>query len=245
MIELTQLSVKVPGRTLVENLNIQVNAGEIVAVLGPNGRGKTTLLKTILNLLPAAQGHVALGGHAAYVPQQNDALFAYDVITIVVMGRARHLPWYGSPGPQDVAIAEQALDAVGMRHLAHRPYRLLSGGERQLVSMARAIASESQIMLLDEPAAALDLFNQNIILTVMKNLAKAHNMAVMFTTHHPQHAQHIADQTLMMYRDGCEVGLTAEICTDAALSRLYGIAVKAISVQDAGREYQGVMPMFD
>lgn len=244
MIELRDVAVRAGTRTLVTGLTLDVAAGEILAVLGPNGRGKTTLLRTILGLQPAASGTVRLGGHAAYVPQQADTMFAYDVLTVVTMGRARHLRWYATPGKADVAIARDALDAVGLAHLASRPYRALSGGERQLVSIARAIASDSQMMLLDEPAAALDLHNQDMILSVLQSLAGKHHLAVMFTTHHPQHAQHIAHQTLLMHTDGCEVGLTAQMCTDAGLSRLYGMPVKTLSMHDNGRDLLGVMPLF-
>ncbi len=244
MIELDNLAVQAGKKILVEGLSLHVGAGEILAVLGPNGRGKTTLLRTVLNLQPPAGGQVRLGGHAAYVPQQTDTLFAYDALTVVTMGRARHLRWYAMPAEADIAIAYRALEAVELVHLAKRPYRLLSGGERQLVSIARAIASESQIMLLDEPAAALDLHNQDIILTVLLSLAKEHNLAIMFTTHHPQHAQHIADQTLLMHSDACESGPTVEMCTDASLSRLYGLPVRAISLHEDGRDIHGILPLF-
>lgn len=244
MIDVSGVAVQAGQRILLTDLSVHVKAGEILAVLGPNGRGKTTLLRTVLGLQKPAAGKVTLGGHAAYVPQQSDALFSYDVLNVVTMGRVRHLPWYGTPGVKDVDIAYRALDAVGLTRLAHQSYRALSGGERQLVSIARAIASDSPIMLLDEPAAALDLYNQDIILSILKSLAHDRGLAIVFTTHHPQHAQHIADQTLLMHTQAGEVGPTAHMCTDAALSRLYNLPVRTVVLHDDGREVAGIIPMF-
>lgn len=246
MIELRDLAIQAGNRVLMTDLCLRLGAGEVLAVLGPNGRGKTTFLRTVLNLQAPAAGSIRLQGAAAYVPQQSSALFSYDVLSIVAMGRARHIPWYGTPAARDIGIAREALQAVHLSHLAGRAYRALSGGERQLVSIARAIASDSPIMLLDEPAAALDLHNQDIVLSVLKALARQRGMTIIFSTHHPQHALHIASQTLLMHADtrACEVGPTARMCTDDALSRLYGLPVRTLSLREGERDIHGVMPIF-
>lgn len=244
MLELQQLAVQAGGRRLLSDLSLRLDAGQILAVLGPNGRGKTTLLRTVLGLQAPAAGAVHLQGHAAYVPQRSDALFAYDVLTMVSMGRARHVRWYASPGARDWTIARDCLSAVGLAHAADRPFHALSGGEQQLVCIARAMASASPIIVLDEPAAALDLRNQDRVLTLLRRLARDEGLAVVFSTHQPQHAQHIADQTLLMHDHGCEVGPTASMCVDERLSRLYGLPVRVATLQGESGVIQGVIPMF-
>lgn len=244
MLELSALGVQAGGRRLLSDLSLRLPAGQILAVLGPNGRGKTTLLRTVLGLQAPAAGAVGLQGHAAYVPQRTDALFAYDVLTMVGMGRARHIRWYASPGARDWAIARDCLNAVGLAHLANRPFQALSGGEQQLACIARAMASGSPLIVLDEPAAALDLRNQDRVLTLLRRLAREDGLAVVFSTHQPQHAQHIADQTLLMHADACEVGPTPSMCTDERLSRLYGLPVRVTTLPGESGPIHGVIPVF-
>lgn len=177
------------------------------------------------------------------MPQRTDSLFAYDVLAMVTMGRVRHLRWWASPGPGDREIARECLRAVRLEHLAARPFHALSGGEQQLACIARAMASASPIIVLDEPSAALDLRNQDVILTLLRRLA-GEGMTVVFSTHQPQHAQHIADQTLLMHPDACEAGPTGQMCTDERLSRLYGLPVRVTTVTADRREVPGVIPLF-
>ncbi|MFQ1064887.1 ABC transporter ATP-binding protein [Bordetella trematum] len=240
MLDITNLAVQAGTRRLLSGLTLHLPAGAILAVLGPNGRGKTSLLKTVLGLRAPAAGTVRLGGPPAYVPQQQDMLFDYDVLTLVTLGRARHLPWYASPGKADFEIAHASLAQVGLAELARRPLRALSGGQQQLAAIARALASESPLLVLDEPAAALDLRNQDIVLTLLHRLSREHGMTVVFSTHQPQHALHIADQTLLMMPGPCEAGATAQMCTEARLSALYGLPLRLASTGGT----QGVIPIF-
>ena len=244
MLEAQHLSIGYEGRTLAQDLAFSVYPGEIVAVLGPNGRGKTTLLRTLLGLLPARAGHIERTGSYAYVPQQQAVPFAYDVLNMVAMGRARHLKWYQSPGQKDYDIARACLDEVQLGHLADRSFATLSGGQQQLVTMARALASESPLLVLDEPTAALDLRNQDVVLQVLDRLRHKRQLAIVFTTHQPQHALHIADKTLLMHTDDCTFGPTAQMCTSDQLSRLYGMAIQVCSVAGGACSRLGAVPMY-
>lgn len=245
MVEVSGLSIAVDGRMLCSDLNFKLPQGYIMAILGPNGRGKTTLLRTLLNLHPAGAGSVRLNAHAAYVPQQNDSLFSYDVLTMVTLGRSRHLRWYQSPSQRDIDIARDCLAMLRIGHLAEKSFNALSGGEKQLVTMARALASASPILILDEPASALDLGNQNVVLSALRSLAAERSMTIVFTTHHPQHAQYAADYTLLLH-EGAEntFGVTSAVCTDDDLSRLYGLPVRVTSLSQQDRQVDCAIPIF-
>lgn len=244
MLEARDLSVGIDGRLLAAHVDFQVGPGEVVAVLGPNGRGKTTLIRTLLGLLPPLAGQVLRTATYAYVPQQQPMPFAYDVLSIVTMGRARHLKWYQSPSPQDYEIARACLDEVQLGRLAGRPYSALSGGQQQLVAMARALASASPLLVLDEPTAALDLHNQDIVLSVLHRLCQSRQLGVVFTTHQPQHALHIAHKTLLMYPQACSFGPSSEVCSAAHLSRLYELPIALAIIQAQGRSLTGTVPVF-
>lgn len=244
MLEAHQLTIGYPGKVLAQGVDFSVFPGEIAAVLGPNGRGKTTLIRTLLGLLPAQAGVVQRTGHYAYVPQQHPVPFGYDVLSLVTMGRARHLKWYQGPGKADFALARACLDEVQLADLADRSYATLSGGQQQLVAMARALASESPLIVLDEPTAALDLRNQDLVLSVLHRLRGKRQLAIVFTTHQPQHALHLADKTLLMFPDACAFGPTAQMCTGPRLSALYELPIHVAQFQREERTLTGAMPVY-
>lgn len=246
MLELRQVGhAHRPGAWLFREVSHEVRAGEVTAALGPNGRGKSTLLRCAAGLLAPAAGSVHSEGGTAFVPQSHHSAFAYRTIDMVLMGRARHIGLFGSPTAGDLAIAAQSLDRVGMSHLAERTFDTLSGGERQLVLIARAIASESTTLLLDEPCAALDLRNQAKALGLLRQLADE-GLAVMMTTHHPDHAREIADHSILMLApDEVLVGPSATTLDDAHLARLYGVRVRTVSFSDAGRTRRVVATWHD
>ncbi|MEU5840393.1 ABC transporter ATP-binding protein [Rhodococcus sp. NPDC047139] len=225
---------------------MSVDAGEILAVLGPNARGKTTMLKCLSGLLSPVTGTVTSSGTIGYVPQSHAVAFSFSVLDIVLMGRARKVRIYSTPTSADRDAALDALGRVGVLHLAARDYSGLSGGERQLVLIARALVSGCDTIVLDEPASALDLRNQARVLTVLRGLADE-GMAVVMTTHHPDHALHIAERSMLMVSaDDQRVGATRELLTDELLSEMYGVpivtadvetpsALRRLSVPDFGR----------
>lgn len=204
-----------------------------MAVLGPNGRGKTTLLRCAAGVLHPREGEVRRRCPVGFVPQAFGSAFAYRALDMVLMGRARHLSAWSSPGRRDRAIANDALQRVGMTALSERPFPTLSGGEQQLVLVARAICSESEVLMLDEPASALDLSNQGRVLTLLRSLAND-GLGVVLTTHNPDHAQRIADDVVLMGANGVRCGTKDSLLDDDALTDLYGVRVKTVRFEHEG-----------
>lgn len=233
---------------LFRDVDLAIKPGQVLSILGPNGRGKTTLMRAMAGLQVPRTGTVVLkdGASVAYIPQSSRGALAYRVIDMVVMGRAPHLGLLSWPGKRDHAIAQAALERVGAGHLADHPFKQLSGGERQLVLLARALASEAQLLLLDEPMAALDLKNQNAMLNVLAHLVRDRGVAVVVTTHHPQHALTLGGDALVLGPPGQHVVGEAEtILTDERLTALYGLAVTRVDVRHKGLQARAVVPMFE
>ena len=212
------LSIGYRHRTLATSISFVVKSGQALAILGPNGAGKTTLFRTLLGLLDPITGMASidtqrtdqmpaseLAKRIAYVPQNAATLFSLNVVEVVEMARAPHLPWYATPSLADRDLAMQALTQLGIARLADREFSTLSGGERQLVLIARALTSGAQCLLLDEPTASLDFGNRLLIEAELRRL-KASGVALIFTTHDPQQARHVSsdldDKTLTISSDG-------------------------------------------
>jgi iron complex transport system ATP-binding protein len=240
------LSIGYRDRLVGSGLSISLNEGESLALLGPNGGGKTTLLKTLLGLLPPRAGEVALNGRPlaaipvrerarliGYVPQVHTGTFAFTVETVVLMGRTAYGSLFSRPSAKDFAVASAMLERLGIPHLAQRSYTEISGGERQLVLLARALAQEPRFVVLDEPTASLDFGNQGKVLREIEVLAGA-GLGVLFTTHDPNHALR-ASHRVCLLRAGIIVaeGNTEEVLTRANLEALYGAAV--LPVTDSAR----------
>lgn len=226
MLELAGLGHRYTRDTWVfRGLSVCMAPGTITAVLGPNGRGKTTLLRCAAGLLEPTEGTVRRDGPVGYVPQAHGGTFGYRVLDMVLMGRVRHVATFAVPGRRDHRAAWDAMDRVGITHLADRPVTELSGGEEQLVRIARAVASGCRVLALDEPVTGLDLHNQGRVLRLMRELARQ-GMTVLATTHHPEHALHAADAVVLMYGPtDVETGAAAVLLTDDRLTDLYGIDV--------------------
>jgi iron complex transport system ATP-binding protein len=237
-----KLTIGYSDRTVGTGLDIGIRKGEVVALLGPNGGGKTTLLKTLLGLLKPLAGEVVVedknlsslsirerARHIAYVPQTHVATFAFPAETVVLMGRTAHGNVFSRPTSTDRAIAAAAIARFGISALAERPYTLISGGERQLVLLARALAQEPQFIVLDEPTASLDFGNQGKVMREMRALA-ASGLGVLFTTHDPNHALRAADRAYLLRRGALLAeGNVREVLTKPQLEELYGAPVHAIT----------------
>lgn len=227
------------------NLDLSLAAGTVTAILGPNGRGKSTLLRVLCGLQKPTRGGARLHPRTGFVPQEYSGSFPYTVLDVVLMGRARHVRLFSTPGQADIDKALAALDATGMAGFADRSVASLSGGQRQLVLIARALAGENAVLLLDEPASALDLKNQDLVLTLLGRLADTMGIAIAFTTHQPNHAVAIADEVLLMMEDGRVIsGASATVMTEANLAALYGIPVHAVRLADGTRGIPAFVPVF-
>ncbi len=214
---------------LFADLSFSLDGGQTLALLGRNGRGKTTLLKCLAGLATPTAGSVGCRGIVGYVPQHFATPFSYSVFDVVLMGRARHVGLFSNPTAGDRARAREALELIGLAGLARRPIGTLSGGERQLALIARALASEADILLLDEPASALDFHNQAVMLAMLRRLSIERGLTVVMTTHEPSHALEIADRAVLLHGAGaCEEGPVEQMCTEAKLSALYDIGMRRL-----------------
>ncbi|TDV03875.1 iron complex transport system ATP-binding protein [Raoultella planticola] len=214
---------------LFRPLNLQCLPGEIWAVLGANGRGKSTLLDTLTGVLPPLGGSFHSEGGIAIVPQSFRPAFNWQVREVVLLGRARQVSLFAQPAVEDERRVEEALRQLGIPDLADRAFRSLSGGQQQLVLIARALVGASQNILLDEPCSALDLSNQQVVLQLISDLAHRQSRTVLFTTHDPTHALQVASHTLLLLPDGEWLGgRSGEVLSEPHLQRAYGLAVRKI-----------------
>ena len=226
------------------NISLAVKTSSIFAILGPNGCGKTTLLKAFLGLLKPQTGRLAKTGDLALVPQLFQVSFAFTALEMVLMGRAKKISLFGRPSRQDVDLARAALDRFKMANLANRCFQELSGGQRQLVMLARALVAEADILVLDEPTSALDLKNQTMILQCLERLSRENGLTIIFTSHLPQHALAVADDVLLMLDQEYCLGSAQEVMTEENLLNLYGIPIKRVVFDHNSRAITSLVPVY-
>ncbi|MEB3196657.1 MAG: metal ABC transporter ATP-binding protein [Candidatus Sericytochromatia bacterium] len=232
----TSLSAGYPGHPVLEGVTLRLPLGRLVGVLGPNGAGKSTLLKAILGLLPISRGRVSvLGGtcqqaghRLAYVPQRNavDWDFPATVLDVVLMGRYAHTPWWRPASRADRQAAREALARVGLLDLADRRIGELSGGQQQRVFLARALAQEATLYLLDEPLAGVDVASEAVIMRELRAIRDAGGGVVV--VHHDLHtAPAYFDHVVLLNRRLVASGPTAEVFVPDLLATTYGVPVRA------------------
>ncbi|MDR1634801.1 MAG: ATP-binding cassette domain-containing protein [Bifidobacteriaceae bacterium] len=217
------------GSWLFRDLDLTVAGGEVLAVLGPNARGKTTLLTCLAGLRRPKEGTARCEGGVGYVPQSHDSQHRFAVLDMVAMGRARLVRSWTSPGAQDLEAAWKAMARVGIDDLAERPYAALSGGQRQLVLIARALVCDPSVLILDEPCAALDLRNQRAVLLMVDDLSRE-GIGIVMTTHDPGHALSIATQAILMDAETISCGRACELVNGQTLTELYRTPIHATTV---------------
>lgn len=237
------LSFGYRGRVVGRDVSFAVGPGELLCLLGANGGGKTTLFKTVLGLLPPVAGRVVLDDEDTaawdaprraqsfgYVPQSGAGQFPFTVREMVLMGRIAHRPAFAAPTEADHAAATAALEILGIAYLAERDWPRISGGERQLALVARALAQKPRVLVLDEPTANLDFGNQLRVLRHMRSLADQ-GLAVLFSTHHPEQAFACATRVALLHGGAlARVATPEEAITAETMALLYGVEIDVVSV---------------
>ena len=242
MIEIEHLSFSYGSHIVLQDISCVIKPGRMTFLIGQNGAGKSTLFRCILGHLRAQKGQIRLNQrtsnqytiremarYAAYVPQASNPVFSYPVKQVVLMGRSAYLSLFAVPSKADEAIAQQALERLGIAHLAEQSFAQISGGEQQLVLIARALAQQGQVLLMDEPTASLDYGNQLKVLKQVKKLCRE-GMSVLISSHNPQHALWFADDILAL-DSGVMIaaGEVKTALTPALIHQLYGVEVRLCS----------------
>jgi len=234
------------GKRVGTDVSLALEAGEVLCLLGPNGSGKTTLFKTLLGLLPVQGGAILMDGadlaarkrdevarKVSYVPQAHAAFFPYSVREVVLMGRTAHLGLFSSPSKHDREIADAAIERMRLAALADSVYTRVSGGERQLALIARALAQEASVVVMDEPTANLDFGNQVRVLRHVQDLARS-GIGVLLSTHDPDQAFVCADRVAMLHEGRlARIGTPEEVVTAESLKAIYGVDVEVALVPSA------------
>jgi len=238
-LEARDLAIGYRDHLVGRDISLALQPGEVLCLLGPNGAGKTTLFRTLLGLQPPLGGDVLIDGASlatlppaeiakrlAYVPQAHVTEFSYSVLDVVLMGRTARLKAFASPGAADETIAREKLAGLGIAELASHDYTRISGGQRQLALIARALAQEAPILVLDEPTASLDFGNQALVLARIRDLAKQ-GFGIVLSTHDPDHALMVATCVAIIADGGLRaVGPPGQVVTAETLSAIYRTDVR-------------------
>jgi iron complex transport system ATP-binding protein len=249
------LSFGYGAKIVGSGVSFTLDAGEVLCLLGPNGAGKTTLFKTVLGLVAPLRGAVMMEGATihrwsrqslarlfGYVPQAQFGFFPFTVREVVLMGRTARIGMFQAPSSRDAEMAEELLRLLGIDHLANRPYTEVSGGERQLALIARALAQEPQVLVMDEPTASLDFGNQVRVLAEIKALARR-GIAVILSTHDPDQAFLCAHRVAILHQGHlAHVGPPEEVITPAILRNVYGVEVEIVSIETGGENHLICLP---
>ncbi len=242
-IAVKDLSFSYGNHTVLKNVSFSAESGQLLSVLGPNGVGKSTLFQCMLRLLPNYDGQITVDGtdtktleiselarRIAYIPQSHAPVFDFSVFDIVLMGTSAQVSAVCIPGKAQVELAEQSMERVGISHLKQRGYLQISGGERQLVLIARALAQNAKTLIMDEPTSNLDYGNQIRVMSQIRKLAEA-GYTVVLSSHNPDQAFLFADQVLAL-SNGCVVrhGRPNDVISDELMKLLYNIDVEVHSL---------------
>jgi len=229
LIKLEGLTIGYEKKGLLQTTDIAIERGQFWGILGPNGSGKSTLLKTILSLIPPVEGNIVSenGAVFGYVPQHEkfDAIYPISVFELVSMGRYSRVPPGKRLTTDDRAVIEDSLDKVGVAHLCGRTFRSLSGGEKQRSLLARAIAGEPDILVLDEPTAAVDIKGEAQIMSLVKSIKQESGLAVIMVSHFLNTISAFSDHIILIDKDNdiFQAGDKKEILNSETLNKFFGL----------------------
>lgn len=243
--------------TVLNDISFSVSSGEVLAVLGSNGVGKTTLLKCMMGLQKWRKGESLLDGKniaglshkelwqtIAYVPQSKASAFSFSALDMVVMGRSSRLGMLSRPTAEDEAAALAAMEDIGILHLKDKMCNGMSGGELQMVLIARALTADPKMLVLDEPESNLDFKNQLVILEVLEHLARDRSIASIINTHYPAHALKVAHKALLLNKDGTNYyGSIREVVNEENMCMSFGVNVSIQKFEVQGKLYNTVVPL--
>ncbi|MDL2246108.1 ABC transporter ATP-binding protein [Methanobrevibacter sp. OttesenSCG-928-K11] len=233
------------GESIFENVNFNIEKGEVLCILGPNGTGKTTLIKCLNGLNNVSNGEINIKGKSikqysfkeiskiiGYIPQQHTPTFPFNVFDVVLMGRSPYINLTESPKEEDIKITEKALKTLGIYNMKDKEYTNLSGGERQLVFLARVMAQGTEVLILDEPTSHLDFGNQIRFLEIIEKLAKS-GLAVIMSSHFPDHAFSSSTKVaIMKNKSFIDFGKPNDVVTEENLKKAYNIDIKLLELDN-------------
>ena len=241
MIDFLDCEIGYPGLTIFKKLDLSFVPETITAILGPNGCGKSTLVSAVFNPRRVITGEVrvcgknahsmsakALASYVAVVPQIQHIPFNFIVRDVVLMGRNPHIGF--SPSAKDIRLVEETLDKLNISHLADKGYARISGGERQMVNIARAVAQDTPVMLMDEPTSYLDLKNQSQVLGLIRRLHEEDGKTIIMTLHDPSSALRFSQQVVFIENGEVLSGVSEKLINPEVIERVYGVAAKRINV---------------
>ena len=242
MLKVENLVCGYGNKTVIQDISLRIEPGQVMCVLGPNGSGKSTLFKSILGFLPLKEGQILINGKSigeytrkdiaktiGYVPQGHIPTFPFEALDVVLMGRTAHVGLFQSPNKRDIEIAEEAFEILGISYLKNKIYTQMSGGERQLVLIARALVTQPKMLIMDEPTSNLDFGNQIMILNHIQKLANR-GMSIIMSSHFPEHAFLYSQKVLLLEKGQVySYGTPEDTVTEQSLEDLYGVKVDIMS----------------